>query len=73
MTPEEFSTEGRQFTIPGTARIKRQSFKAEKSGQLVMPGTDPVSNREHMARLMIKPNKPRRRQVGLAGTGLFGN
>jgi len=71
MTPNDFPTEGRQFIIPGTERIKRQSFKSEGS-QLVIPGADPVSMREYLARLMMKPIKPRRRQVGLAGTGLFG-
>jgi len=73
MTPSNFPTEGRQFVIPGAERItpkKRQSFKAE-GRQLVIPGADPVSIREHLTRMMMKPIKPRRRQIGLAGTGLF--
>jgi hypothetical protein len=71
MTPAEFSAEGRQYIIPGTERPKRQAFKAE-GRQLVVPGADRISMREHMERLMLKPIKPRRRQIGLAGTGLFG-
>ena len=64
-------TEGRQYIIPGTERIKRQSFKAE-GRQLVIPGADPIPQREHLARMVMKPTRPRRHQVGLAGTGLFG-
>ena len=71
MIPAEFSAEGRQYIIPGTERIKRQTFKTEGK-QLVVPGADRISMREQMARLMMKPIKPRRRQVGLSGTGLFG-
>jgi hypothetical protein len=71
MTPNEFDAEGRQFMIPGTERTKRQTFKAE-GRQFVIPGAGHISMREHMARLMMKPIKPRRHQIGLAGTGLFG-
>ena len=70
MTPAEFTAEGRQYIVPGTERIKRQTFKAEGK-QLVIPGADPVSMREYMGRLMLKPIKPRQHQVGLSGTGLF--
>jgi hypothetical protein len=72
MTPAEFSAEGRQYIIPGTERIKQQSFKAEGK-QLVVPGAELIKMREHMARLMMKPIKPRLRQIGLSGTGLFGS
>jgi hypothetical protein len=71
MTPTEFPNEGRQYIIPGTEQIKQQTFKADGK-QLVIPGAERIKMREHMARLMVKPIKPRRRQVGLAGTGLFG-
>jgi hypothetical protein len=71
MTPAEFSAEGRQYIIPGTERIKKQTFKAE-GRQLVIPGAERIRMREHLVRLMMKPIRPRRRQVGLAGTGLFG-
>ena len=71
MIPAEFSAEGRQYIIPGTERIKRQTFKTEGK-QLVVPGADRISMREHMERMMMKPIKPRRRQIGLGGTGLFG-
>ena len=72
VTLNEHPTEGRQYIIPGTERPKRQTFKAEGK-QLVIPGADRISMREHMARQMLKPIKPRRRQIGLAGKGLFGS
>jgi hypothetical protein len=71
VTLNEHPTEGRQYIIPGTERIKRLSFKSE-GRQLVIPGADRISMREHLVRLMMKPIKPRRRQIGVAGTGLFG-
>jgi hypothetical protein len=71
VTPAEFSSEGRQYIVPGTECPKRQTFKTEGK-QLVVPGADRISMRQHMERLMLKPIKPRRRQVGLGGTGLFG-
>ena len=46
MTPAEFSSEGRQYVIPGTERPKRQSFKTEGK-QLVVPGADQISMREY--------------------------
>jgi len=60
----------RHHIIPGTERIKKQMFKAE-DGRLVIPSVGPVLMRGYMTRLMMKPIKPRRRQTGLAGTGLF--
>jgi hypothetical protein len=71
MTPNEFNAEGRQFMIPGTEHIKRQTFKAE-GRQFVIPGAECIKMREHLARMMMKPIKPRRQQIGLTGTGLFG-
>ncbi len=78
MTPAEFSIDktasGLQYVIPGAERIeqKRRSFPVEDGGQFVIPGAERISTGEHLTRLMTKPMVPRRRQVGLHGTALFG-
>lgn len=46
-------------------------FKAD-GDQLVIPGAERISTREFLERLAEKPITPRRGQVGLRGTGLFG-
>lgn len=82
MTRSEFQVEktavGLQYVIPGTERIvklKRQTFKTDKTpagDQLVIPGAERISTAEYVARLIDRPLKPRRSQVGLSGAGLFG-
>ena len=78
MTPADFTIEktpiGMQYVIPGTERIvkpKRRAFKAD-GDQLVLPGAEKISTAEYVARLLDRPLTPRRGQVGLRGTGLFG-
>ena len=78
MTPADFPIEktpvGMQYVIPGTERIvkpKRLAFKAD-GDQLVIPGAEKISTAEYVARLLDRPLTPRRGQVGLRGTGLFG-
>lgn len=82
MTPADFTIEktaaGQQYVIPGTERIlklKPRKFKTETTPageQFLFPGTEPISTKEYMARLVERPLTPRRGQVGLRGSGLFG-
>lgn len=78
MTPADFTTEktsvGLQYVIPGTERTakpKRRVFKVDGK-QLVIPGAERISTKAYLKRLSEKPLTPRRGQVGLRGTGLFG-
>ena len=78
MTPAEFKLEktkiGMQYVIPGTerpAKTKRCEYSSEND-QLVIPGAERISTADHLARLAEQPITPRRCQVGLQGTGLFG-
>ena len=83
MTPGDLTIEktpvGMQYVIPGAERIvkpKRKAFKAERTPagvQLVIPGAEKISTSEYVARLVDRPLTPRRGQVGLCGTGLFGD
>ncbi len=77
MTPTEFNTKstpgGVQYVIPGTERTikSRHTYKLE-GDQLVLPGAERISTKEYLTRLVEKPITPRRGQIGLSGTGLFG-
>jgi hypothetical protein len=78
MTPADFAAEettvGMQYVIPGTERPtkpRRRSYKAD-GNQLVIPGAERISTREYLLRLAERPLVARRGQVGLHGTGLFG-
>ena len=78
MTPADYTIEktssGMQYVIPGTEKLpapKGRRFKAD-GDQLVIPGAERISNREHLLRLAAKPLSSRRGQRGLRGTGLFG-
>jgi hypothetical protein len=73
MTELERTPAGLQYVIPGAERMKskRRMFQVD-GNQLVIPGAERISTAEHLARLAAKPLRPRRRQVGLVGTGLFG-
>lgn len=73
MTDLEETPAGLQYVIPGAERVahSRRTFKAE-GDQLVIPGAERISISEYLARLAGNPLRPRRRQVGLAGTELFG-
>jgi hypothetical protein len=65
---------GMQYVLPGAERIanrKRRTFKTD-GDQLVIPGAERISTRVYLARLADKPITPRRGQVGLRGTALFG-
>ncbi len=77
MTSSEFNTEatpgGVQYVIPGTERTIKSRHTYELEGdQLVIPGAEQISTKEHLTRLAEKPIRPRLGQVGLNGTGLFG-
>ncbi len=81
MTPSKFQVEktptGMQYVIPGTERIVKprpRAFKADwtpAGEQLVIPGAERISQAKYVARLIDRPLKPQRRQVGLRGTRLF--
>jgi hypothetical protein len=78
MTPTDFNTEktviGMQYIIPGAeqpVKPKQRTYKAD-GDQLVIPGAERISMREHLSRLAEKPLVSRRGQVGLRGTALFG-
>ncbi len=83
MTPSEYQAEktatGLQYVIPGTERIVKprlRAFKVDRTlagDQLVIPGAERISTAEYVARLAVKPITPRRGQIGLRGTGLFGS
>ncbi len=83
MTPEQFTAEkttlGLQYVIPGAERVskpKRPSFKADKTpagDQLVILGAERISVGEYVSRLANRPITPRRGQIGLQGTALFGS
>lgn len=82
MTPMKFSIEktaiGLQYVIPGTERAAkppRRVFKTDRTpagDQFVIPGAERISMGDYLARLVEKPMMPRRRQVGLHATALFG-
>lgn len=74
MSDLEKTPAGLQYVIPGAERVttKRRRFNADGT-QLVIPGAERISTSEYLARLAGKPLRPRRRQAGLAGTGLFGS
>ena len=83
MTPSEYRVEktatGLQYVIPGTERIvgpRLRAFETDRTpagDQLVIPGAEKISTAEYVARLAMKPITPRRGQIGLGGTGLFGS
>ena len=72
MAQLEKTPAGLQYVLPGAERIEptRLMFQADDN-QLVIPGAERISMREYLARLADKPLRPRQRQVGLVGTGLF--
>lgn len=78
MTPTNYQVEktaiGMQYVIPGTERIVKPKPRVLKADgdQLVIPGAERISTAEYVSRLAEKPMTPRRRQIGLGGTGLFG-
>lgn len=78
MTPADYAVEktssGMQYFIPRAEKAPipiRRRFKAD-GDQLVIPGAERISNKEHLLRLSAKPLSSRRGQRGLRGTGLFG-
>jgi len=75
MTPSiEKTPIGLQYVIPGAERVikpRRRAFKAD-GNQLVIPGAERISMRDYLSRMAEKPITPRRGQIGLRGTGLFG-
>ena len=78
MTPADFNVEkttiGLQYVIPGTeqaAKPKRRVYKRDGL-QLVIPGAERISTKEYIARMSEKPITPRKGQIGLQGTALFG-
>jgi hypothetical protein len=65
---------GMQYVITGAERVvrlRRRTFKAD-GDQLVIPSVERISTRKYLARLAKKSMVPRRGQVGLHGTALFG-
>ncbi len=78
MTPADFNVEktkiGMQYVIPGTERpVKHKRRVYMRDGlQYVIPGAERISTKEYLARLTEKPIMPRRGQIGLQGTELFG-
>jgi hypothetical protein len=65
---------GMEYVIPGTEQVvkpRRRAFKAD-GDQHVIPGAEQILDKEIPARLAEKPMSPRRGQIGLCGTALFG-
>jgi hypothetical protein len=72
--PMTYTVENGQYVIPGAERIvkpRRRSFRTD-GDQLVIPGAERISTRKYLARIAAKPMLPRRGQIGLHGTSLFG-
>lgn len=53
------------------AKPKRRVYKRDGL-QLVIPGAEHISTKEYIARMSEKPITPRKGQIGLQGTALFG-
>jgi hypothetical protein len=72
--PIEKTAAGLQCVILGAERVPRprQTIPKAEGAQYIIPGAERISTAEHVARLIDKPLRPRRRQVGLHGTSLFG-
>ena len=69
--PDRLQGDDRRKNLEGNIIFSLWAFFG--NGDFVDPGADPVSMRKHITQLMMmKPVKPRLRQVGLAGTGQYG-
>ena len=72
-----FSTEptaaGEQYLIPGTeVRPQTRPFRYSREGtQLVVPGAERISTREHLQRRWNGPLEVRRGQRAIEGAPLF--
>ena len=74
--PVEKTAVGDQYLIPGTERrtrpnSTRQEFPRE-GDQYILPGTEPISTGRLLSRLANQPIRPRRAQLTVATTALFG-
>ncbi len=66
---------GEQYVIPGAEKIvkpKRRSLPTD-GDQLVIPGAERISAKAYLDRLSEKPMQPKRGQISLRGTSLFGH
>jgi hypothetical protein len=74
--PVEKTSVGDQYLIPGTERRTRPNSSrpefSRESDQYILPGTEPISTRELLSRLADRPIRPRRSQLTVATTALFG-
>lgn len=74
MPTVERTKAGLQFVLPGAERrtAPRSVYSAEPTGQLLVPGVEPVTDRDRLALLAAMPLRPRKGQRPLPATGLFG-
>ena len=78
MSPSDHEIEktpaGLQYVMPGTERVRQPRHRVPKieGDQYIIQGAERISTAEYVARLINKPLRPRRGQVGLHGTSLFG-
>jgi hypothetical protein len=78
MSPSDHEIEktaaGLQYVMPGTERVRQPRHRVSKTegDQYIIQGAERISTAEYVARLINKPLRPRRGQVGLHGTSLFG-
>ena len=74
--PVEKTRLGDQFLIPGTElRTRPNGLRPDCSlegDQYILPGTEPISTGELLARIAEQPLQPRRPQLNLNTTALFG-
>lgn len=75
--PVEKTSVGDQYLIPGTERrtrpnTARPEFPRE-GDQYVIPGTEPIATGVLLSRLADQPIRPRRPQLSVATTALFGS
>ena len=72
----EKTSVGMQYVIPGAERItpvEVPSIQYSTDGaQFVIPGAEQISTGALLMRKIAEPIKLRTRQLGLAGTALFG-
>lgn len=74
--PSERTAAGMQYIIPGTERnvIRKPSARplTRDGEQFVLPGAEKMSVGELLSRRDQLPLRPRRAQLSLNGTSLFG-
>lgn len=73
MAKTERTAAGVQYVIPGVERrtAPRSIYSEEPTGQLLIPGVEPVSDQDRLRRQAEAPLHARLRQRSLPASGLF--